>query len=39
MARYVIDTGILLGYLRASSYALFVDKQYFQQCRGSSKIC
>jgi len=29
MARYVIDTGILLGYLRASSYALFVDKQYF----------
>ncbi|MDZ7362317.1 MAG: type II toxin-antitoxin system VapC family toxin [candidate division KSB1 bacterium] len=28
MPRYVVDTGVLLGYLRASPYAVFVDQQY-----------
>jgi tRNA(fMet)-specific endonuclease VapC len=28
MARYLLDTGILVGYLRASPYADFVEKQY-----------
>lgn len=28
MARYVLDTGVLVGYLRASPYAEFIEKQF-----------
>lgn len=28
MARYILDTGIIVGYLRASGYAALVEKQY-----------
>lgn len=28
MARYFLDTGVLLGYLRASPYAEYIEKQY-----------
>ena len=28
MARYLLDTGVLIGYLRASPYAQFIDKKF-----------
>jgi predicted nucleic acid-binding protein len=28
MARYILDTGVLLGYLRGSPYAAYIDQQY-----------